>query len=268
MNFARVLAVGALTLLVGLAGWLYSRESLFRLSDVQVESKDAYLAKEVQKRWVGLLGRPLFSISLEELERQTKAQFNVEHIVVKRKWPSTLSIQITEKDAFALRLKKGRLWMVDRNCEDISIMMTARALPLLQEPQQGSRKVRPDADSLCEVISEIESFENPQLKWENIDEIYFQEDRGWSLRSYEKELEIVLGHKNLFAGWQKAAIALAHLSEKGIRPKFLEASHAKRVVFKMEATFSSKLQNLKDELNLNELLRRAPLDQTWGPAAR
>jgi cell division septal protein FtsQ len=268
MSFVRLMLAASLACFVALAGWMYSREALFRLSDIQVETQDVDLVDQIQKKWIHLLGRPLFSISLEKLEGELKNQFRLEHIVIKRKWPSTLSIQLTEKDPVAIEFRSGRYWILDKDCEIISALQRPKGLPVLKIHGAGSRDVRLAADSICSKIPEFRSYEGAHLSWDDIDEINFYIDRGWVLRAFEKDLELVLGHRNLLSAWQRATLAMDVLIAKNLKPKFLESSYSKRVVFRLDSVLGQKLQNLKDELNYKELVQRAPKKSQWAPAVR
>ncbi len=49
MSFVRLMLAASLACFVALAGWMYSREALFRLSDIQVETQDVDLVDQIQK---------------------------------------------------------------------------------------------------------------------------------------------------------------------------------------------------------------------------
>lgn len=243
------LGLGVVLGLCAAAGWLYSRQSVFRLSEITVESGDAALRTEIRNRLLSHLGSGLFALSLRDLEREISVVPSVSGATIYRRWPAEIVIRPRLKRPVAMTFVGKELWTLDENGERIEVLRKPENLLL-------ARRMPADAAVRSEIFSWIASSlstEGLSLEAAQFDEIEWISDRGLVLRSLEPELEVELGFGNYAAAWSRLARAHGILTARGVRVLRLDASYPHRVV----AEPVNNLRIFQNGLDLKRLGRRA-----------
>lgn len=223
------------------------------MSEFQVISADQHLEKEIHATLVEYLGRSLFTLSLQQVDKRLRKVSRLKSVTLKKHWPSTLVIRVVSKELVALTFKEKQLWSVDSDCQRVDAVRDSSALPLLIV-SETSRKVTPlPPIELCSFMAELQKQKKyAALNFFQMDEIFWNADRGVVLHSYKLKLEVELGHLDFLSAWKRADLAYAYLLGQGIAPTRLDSSLSRRVVFET----GPKLQFYKNELNLKELVHR------------
>jgi len=256
--FKKLLGPVFVVLIAILAGWLYSRNAVFRLSDIQIQSADVDLESEVKKKIVGLLGRNLFTISLADLESQILQIPRVKVVSLLRQWPNRVTLKLESWDPVAIVFFQKNLWAVDERGILIFMVLNPIDLPLLenfkigQDNSQSVAKILEQPEGFFVWLKEAERSEPQGLDISKFHAISWDETRGVLLSNYEQDLLVELGAENFKDSWRRASLAYALLAEKNQNPYHLDATYRSRVVAKSRL----RLQNPDNRLNLEELVHR------------
>jgi cell division septal protein FtsQ len=244
----------ALLGVLGVAGgWLYSRNSLFRLAEVQVESERADLDAEIRRRLAGILGRSLFTLSLRQLESELAALPAVESVSLHRRWPSTLLIRVREREAVGMAFRNGKLWTYDASGEPIEALRRPLATPLVRGVVPGT----PQAKDIYAWLARARKSEPGLVDLNEMDEAEWVNDRGLIVRFLARNLEVEMGFAGFDEAWRRFERALAAVRERQIEATYFDATYRHRVVVRGR----SVLQNPSHSLDLKGLVRRT----TGGP---
>jgi hypothetical protein len=256
MNALRALVLmGLMTALVaGAAGWLYSRQSIFRLAEIEVEAESAQLRDRIRDRLLGELGQSLFSLSLSQVEKMALEFPGVESVRVRRRWPNALEIVVSEKRALALEFSREGLQTLDADGRLIAKLERARGLPVLR----GFPLVSPEKMEALRWLAtlQIETDERGALGFHHIDELQWDRDIGLRVFCSVIGLEIELGYEKFAQAWERANRGYRVFREEGRVPAFLDASYPSSVIAKELGKTRGELQNSQSDLNLEELERR------------
>jgi cell division protein FtsQ len=95
------------------AGWAVWFSGLFAVRDVAVVGSDTRPAREVVAAAHVPMGRPLARVDTGAVRRRVAALPGVESVRVVRAWPSTVRIEVTEREPVAVVQRDGGLWLVD-----------------------------------------------------------------------------------------------------------------------------------------------------------
>jgi hypothetical protein len=230
-------AVAAFMSVIALAGWLYSRGTLFRLAQIEVEGCNEALAKDVRRRLVDKLGHSLFALSLSQIDNELGHHPQIESVSLSRIWPSTIQILVVERQPVAATWFAGELWMVDRLCRRISLLLRARALPLLASESFSGDRSHESLDSNlgaspCQFLYELRSFEpSAILSLKDIDEALFDKERGVVVSSRALGMSIELGLGDYREKWKRVLRSQTFLNARKLAVLSLDASYKNRVVF-------------------------------------
>lgn len=231
------------------AGWMYSRQSVFRLSRITVESTDAALRVDIRNRLLSHLGSGLFALSLPDLEQEILEVSSVSGATIYRRWPAEIVIRPKLKQAVAMTFVGKELWTLDENGEKIEVLRKPAGLIL-------ARRMPADSSVRREVFAWLASpipAENGGIEVSQFDEMEWITDRGLVLRSLEPELEVELGFGAYAAAWSRLARAHRILTERGVKAAHLDASYPHRVV----VGGVNNLRIFQNGLDLKRLGRRA-----------
>jgi hypothetical protein len=251
------LFVAATTLILAL-GFVYSRHSLFRLSDIVVECDDTEVADWVKRRLVGQLGTPLFSVPLAAMERELLELQRIERVTLFRRWPSSVLIRVDVRRPVAVSFHNGHLWAVDNRGVLIHEVIQPVDRPLLTgfesstDHQLGAQKLEDLPGKVFSWLDSLERRDSQQLDPADFNEFVFDRERGLIAKSFEKSLAIELGSSDFSKSWRSAEKSVNYLRSQGISATHLDATYANRVVVKTRP----RLQNSEYRLNLEELVRR------------
>ena len=239
------------------AGWLYSRNSLFRLSNIIVNSEDSDFSKRVQENLLAHLGRNQMVVSLSDLEKQVRSFPAIENVGIRRHWPDTVVIDVQLRTPIALIFHEQKIWQVDAEGEFISMLSAPLGLPLLKnfklESAGKSRKaVQHERREVFNWLSKIKNESTAGSLFRSIDELEWNETSGLIVRGQDLGTEIELGFHDYEAGWRRGLKVLEHLKAKNLPVAQLDASYPNRVI----ARKVRDLQNFQNGLNLEELVRR------------
>jgi len=240
----------AAALVATLAGWVYSRNSLFMLSEITIKTESPELENDLRKNFVGYLGKRLTALSLSQLESIAMKDPRIKKAVFHKRWPNSLLIVIEERKAVAMTFIQGKLWTLDENGEPIAILRRAEALPLL-------KRYKRQADQLVQISNWLSTVKET----DQFDEVEWVDDRGLVIKNYSQDFDIELGFADFDSAWRRADSSLTFVRTKNISAVVLDASYSHRVVIRPK----SELQNFENKLNLRKLVRRA---ESFSPAAR
>jgi len=235
-------------LLGTLGGWLYSRQVLFRVKEIEVRTADALIRHKLERDLVSQSGRSLFALNLREIEGELMKNPELRSVRVLRVWPDRLVLEPQIKEAVAIGFQGKRLWLLDEEGERIRPMEEARALPLLLGfPAEGAVRTE-----VSQWILGMKQLADEDSFFHLIDEVLLSHGQDLSLKVASLGLRIDLGFTNWTQRWRRAEAAFAALQGRGIQALHLDASKDPKV-FVYE---SVELHKSESGLNLKELVRR------------
>lgn len=102
----------AILVLSLVAQWLVKDGPLLRLTRVEANATSLLSAQQVRDAADLPLGEPLARVDLDAAARRVAALGAVDHVVVQRKWPHTVEVQVTGRTAaYQRRTTKGYQWV-------------------------------------------------------------------------------------------------------------------------------------------------------------
>lgn len=226
-----------------LSGWLYSRESLFRVESIEVRLQNGALKQRLEESLVSYSGRSMFALKLSELEQSLLKNPEVEGLRILRRWPNTLVIEAELKSKAALEFRNKGLWFVDESGELISRLTNAEALPLLWG-FEGEQALKAD---LLKWIVTSRAGDDMLMR---LDEISFDGDVALGFKNLG--LKVHMGTRNWPERWARAKAAFVAMQKQGRLAVLMDASIDGRVF----VYDSVELHNSQSGLNLRELVRR------------
>jgi cell division protein FtsQ len=108
-----VVALLALVLLAGAAGWVVGYTSVLGVRTVAVTGLRTLPAGQVRAAAAVPAGQPLARVDTAAVADRVRAIPGVARVAVTRSWPSTLRIAVTERRGVAVATVAGSPWLVD-----------------------------------------------------------------------------------------------------------------------------------------------------------
>lgn len=225
-----------IVLLVVSGAWLYGRQTLFRLAEVHIITKQESVKKAVLEKLVPSLGKDFLALSLSELATKINEVSYVRSVTLRKKWPSTLLVNIQERKALFCTRKDKILWLLDEegvflekaNCQNY---------PILEGQAEESEIVKKIGHWLSELNKESWHFDSNFL---SLNKLEWDELHGLKIQFHEAPLTLVLGHQDLEKNWLKALNAILRMDSKQLNEsRVLDASYKNRVLVRL----APKLQN-------------------------
>ncbi|MEO5667156.1 MAG: FtsQ-type POTRA domain-containing protein [Bdellovibrionota bacterium] len=229
--------------IAALGGWLYSRESLFRVESIEVRLPESPLRKDIEESLLAYSGRSMFALKLGELEQALLRHPQISAARILRRWPSTLVIEAELKTKAALEFRNKTLWFVDQKGEQIAPLATAEALPLMWGFDEHTALK-------SDLLEWIVAARAKDEMLGNLDEIAFDHDVILGFKNVG--LRVHLGTRNWPQRWARAKAAFAAMQKQGRLALVIDASVEGRVF----VYDSVELHNSQSGLNLRELVRR------------
>jgi len=232
-----------------LAGWLYSRQTLFRFSDFKVVGAEELSKSSIEQILARSLGTPLFRVGLEKLEREVSAVGAFESVSLKKQWPSTIVVQVVERRPLVMSFRGGVLWGLDAQGWLLPLKR-AIDLPLLTK---GKERELPENfvqeksfEMIMKFFSELTK-KGTELFFE-IDEIEIEADGSALVKILSRGLDVYLGKHQILDAWSRFQTAQNFVKENSLDVRQFDASSPQRVIL--------TLQNPESEINLKQLVRR------------
>jgi cell division protein FtsQ len=117
-------------------GWMVLFSTWLSLDRVEVTGVSRLQASSVRTAAEVALGTPLARVDTGAVERRVAALPPVERVAVRRTWPGTLTVAVTERTAAAAVVEDGSVTLVD-----------ASGVPFATEPQLPPGLVRLEVDA-------------------------------------------------------------------------------------------------------------------------
>lgn len=112
-------------------GILTRSESYFRIKDVQIKGEEK-LSKEEIKGWAGALSqKSIFGVDLKEIAQKVSSKPQIKRVEIRRILPSTIIINVEEREPFAYTVYKGVYYEVDDEGVIIGKRGKMQELPLI-----------------------------------------------------------------------------------------------------------------------------------------
>jgi len=252
-----VLVLLLATTLISL-GWLYSRNALFRFSEIEVVASDPKTESFVRSSLLAHMGQSLFAVPFAQIESELLASPDIKKIHLRRQWPSGVSAHVEMREPIALIWHNKGLWLVDVEGFVFRKMTEARDLPVLRGV--GLKKIASGGLKIDEKYSEALQFlfnllvsgSELRIGFYGLDELIWEDERGLVLRFFDDEVSVELGRQNFDEAWGRALKALYFARGRGQKLTHLDASFKSRVV----GITQNGLHTPNNRLNLEELVQR------------
>ena len=251
-----------------LAGVLFSRASVFRVSNLEIEVEDGRIRELVTKKLISHLGGSLLSVPVSNVERELLKIPKVKNVRIMRRWPNALGIKVELKQAIGKFKSKTGIYLVDEQGLVLEKLEGESGHPWLvgfYDPASGNPKL--SEVQLKGVLGWVFGLQNQKslspIEITQIDQIEWVPGSGLSFQlGPDLDLKIDLGFENWDSAWGRV---LGLWSKDNFKPSLydvLDASYSNRIVAKKRR----ELPKAPNELNLEELVRRGEVQVS--PEAR
>ncbi len=190
-----VMGVAGIALLV-MAGWSAKQLSdpdLLPLKSVQVEGRFDYVTSEQLKKMVApLLTGGFFHVDVDAIQAATESLPWVKETSVRRVWPDTVRIKVTEQIAFA-RWGKKSLLNAEGEVFTPALKAMPENLPVLTGPQDSQTLLVQQLVSMNELLQPLGL---------SIKHMMLNERRSWQL-TLDNGIDLVLGRKHSLLRMQR-----------------------------------------------------------------
>ena len=241
-----------------LCGWLYSRQGVLRLASVDIENVDNMdLEVAVKRKIAPYLGANLLTLSLADLQRNLQEDPRIKKVFVSRKLPSTLTLRIVERLPVATVLQRDSARIIGDEGQEITGVKQSEKLPIwvrYQSVPYDRKKV------VAEWLSELRAQDHDYFL--RLSELEWVVNRGLVLSVQSKPateteaatwVQVDMGTLNFGERWRRLKLVLDWMLDEQIQGERLIALGDGQVVI----SGVKNLHNLKNELNLKEIVRRA-----------
>ena len=187
-----------LAVLAGLFIFLFV-SPVFNITNVRVEnaekiSENTYLALSQIE-----IGQNIFSISKSKIKYAIKEESYVEDVVVKREYPGTVVLKVTERKPEYLLEKNGMYVYIDKNGYILETTQEALELPILKgittdldKMELGQRIDEEDLSKFNDLIKIINGLESNNIS-EKLTSIDISDDKNYILEFKGKQKTAILG---------------------------------------------------------------------------
>lgn len=110
---ARLLTLGSLVVIAGVAVWLFWFSSVFAVTKVSVIGADGVAADEVRDLAGISLGTPMARVDADAVQRSLAAVPWLASVEVRRLWPGEIALAVTEREPIALVRRGNQRVAVD-----------------------------------------------------------------------------------------------------------------------------------------------------------
>jgi hypothetical protein len=241
-----------------LCGWLYSRQGVLRLASLEIESTtDSDLILSVKRKIAPFLGANLLALSLEDLQKSLQENPRIKKVSIRRKPPSTISIKITERLPVAVYIEKGKQKVIGDEGGEIYGFATQEKLPIWVRFARASTQ---NKSLVAKWLAELR-VDYPEYFY-RISEFEWVKNRGLVISVQSKPvpegtaasyIQVDMGTVDFVTKWQRLKLVLDWMLEQQVHGERLIALADGQVVI----SGVKNLHNLKNELNLKEIVRRA-----------
>lgn len=205
---------------ITLGGVCFLRSSFFTIQDFQIIAKNSATQEVVRTQLKDVIGQNLWEVDLEKLTEDILNKNKILRTLhFQKKWPTTLQLELEEREGIALIFVGQQLWQVDK--EGIAFSKSTQALPFFW-PIPLDKKI---------YLSALEwlSLDRPK----EVNGLTWDKELGLMVIVEQENLKtskVVLGTQNFLENWKKAKQSLEFLSSRGIRAKKIDATYNKRAV--------------------------------------
>jgi cell division septal protein FtsQ len=250
------LGIGFMVLVLVAGGWLYSRSSLFRVSEIIVKSEDPEIDKKAQEKLIMILGRSLFSVPMGEIKKSLEEIPRIKDITVTRVWPNTIGLHLELKPSLFKIFRGLEFVSVDYSGEIIEKVIEGEKLVEVKgiwDPVHSKWSVS-DAKRKEIVKFLLEQTQDEQSKIRVFDAnfIEWNSKKGLLVMWGDTQIEINLGFEHFDESWKRVNLVWDELKKRLVAIEAVDATYQNRVV----ARKRRELQNSEYRLNLEELVRR------------
>ncbi|MGE5586845.1 MAG: cell division protein FtsQ/DivIB [Clostridia bacterium] len=221
-------------LLLASAGFTFLRSAYFRVEHIDVRGLASLSTEEVVVACGLAEDQNIFDVDLQRLASRVKAIPRVDKVLVSRRLPSTIVIQVQERAPVAVLPYAGYFVEVDGAGTAIGLEESYRAkeLPLLTGLMLRSVKVgypvdAPELPSALAIVATL-----PEHVLQRVSEINFDQSHGFSLYM-QSGAQVVLGRGTAEELKSRAVVLealLARLEDEGRYATYIDVRFEKRPV--------------------------------------
>ncbi len=173
--------------------------SILEVRQILVKGNQKISAEEIQTKLCSLVGQNLLVVDEKSVSSKLRSDMRVAQIEIKRKWPGTLLVQITEKKPVLL-LDIGQVWGLSQEGEILPVdSLESQFLPVIKgiryrNLKSYTRPLVPELKQILELYEAIQS-RNEQLLG-LIAEIKVGDQEEVVLRLLPQNTTVILGRQN------------------------------------------------------------------------
>jgi cell division septal protein FtsQ len=255
------LAIAFFLSVILMGGWLYSRTTLFRVSEISVVTDDSEIQRSSQERLVSLLGQSLFSISISEIQNRLSDLKRIHEVSITRVWPQSLKIYLKLKKSFAKAKRGAHYWSLDEQgnfIEKISASVGLLELRgFLNEDHQKWNLSDLQKEKFFAFLRSRAKDESVPLQFNEAHFVEWSKTHGLVYHWSENSLEVLLGFDYFEESWSRFLRVWPEVKSRLSQIESIDATYQNRVI----ARTRRELQNSEYRLNLEELVRRGEREE-------
>lgn len=226
---------------------------MLRFAAVEIENKlDSELELAIKRRVASHLGANLLTLSLSDLQKALETDVRIKKVYLGRKLPSTLKIRAIPRVPVAVATQKGEALVVGEEGEVFEGLKVVETLP----QWNNYKKCPPEQRAL--IASWLSALRAKDIfSYRELADIEWIAGRGLVLNLRKRVnpgfVPVDMGTLDFATKWPRVKVALDLIAEQKIQGESLMALGDGQVVI----SGVKNLHNLKNELNLKEIVRRA-----------
>ncbi len=192
----------------------------------------AGLKKRLSKVAKSAIGKKIWSVDLREMRAAVVKDEWVKDVFISRTFPNGIKIKVEPKQTVSILVgSRGALWPVT---DDASILSKLPADAVPDVPLLRGEIFLKDTDRLKNAVHLVTSLPaNGPISKENVSEITWNKESGYSLVLMHPRIEVRLGDEKLDLKIVRVAQVVNYMNNQGVSGAIIDASFSKKVLVRV-----------------------------------
>lgn len=218
--------------IVGRKDWFLVRSMSFQLdseaSDLMTESLKSSLKVGLDE----FIGKPIWEVPIRNIKNLVASQSWIENARIQRQLPNRILISITPKVTEALFIdSKGRMFPIFEDAslgKQVELNLAPDVLPVKGYSVWQNEMTR---KTLVEMIKKLPK--DGHIISQNIREITFHNDIGFSIDLNEPDTRLVVGVNDFSTKFQRLENVLSYIESRELQGRVIDATFSKKVLVRL-----------------------------------
>ena len=161
-------------IMVSVGLYYFASSEMFDIDKVQVDNNQHYTVEQIKDKAGVKIGQNIFQFKKSELKKKLLKDPYFENVVIKRKFPSTIVIEVTERTEMAIIKRAGQNIVIDPNglvhrVTDASPAVTEISGLRVKKAEAGKALQVDESALLTDTLDMMKKLEGTELFFKRVD---------------------------------------------------------------------------------------------------